>query len=184
LYTSPNGKLPVRWLAIETLKWAQIIADLNNHIFKDVRVFSKNGCVSYKFFAILFLFVNFRWSFGVLLFEVFSLGQAPYVNMENVEIMPYLQEGKRMQKPQNCPDEMQVKHILENITPSFSYELMISCWDENPKIRPTFTKICANLMKLLKRSSQDYNYLSIQSAENTAKFEFDWFGSDEEEVTI
>jgi hypothetical protein len=61
---------------------------------------------------------------------------------------------------------------------------MISCWDENPKIRPTFTKICANLMKLLKRSSQDYNYLSIQSAENTAKFEFDWFGSDEEEVTI
>jgi hypothetical protein len=30
----------------------------------------------------------------------------PYLGMENSEILPFLQEGKRLNKPEYCSDEM------------------------------------------------------------------------------
>jgi hypothetical protein len=41
-----------------------------------------------------------------LLFELFSFGQMPYAGMENAEILPFLQEGKRLDRPEYCIDEM------------------------------------------------------------------------------
>jgi hypothetical protein len=40
------------------------------------------------------------------LFELFSLGQMPYLGMENSDILAFLQEGKRLDRLQFCTDEM------------------------------------------------------------------------------
>jgi serine/threonine protein kinase len=50
------------------------------------------------------------WSYGILLFELFSLGQLPYIGMENSHILEFLEEGKRLDKPAHCSDEMQVQN--------------------------------------------------------------------------
>lgn len=49
---------------------------------------------------------KFRWAYGILLYELFSLGQIPYISMDNSEILPFLEEGKRIERPEYCLDEM------------------------------------------------------------------------------
>lgn len=44
------------------------------------------------------------WAFGVLLWEIMTLGQQPYPAISNVEILRYLREGERLGKPNDCPD--------------------------------------------------------------------------------
>lgn len=56
---------------------------------------------------------------------------------------------------------------------------MLSCWQENPNDRPTFTDISAQLMQMLEIANQDYNYVD---ALNSIETEVEVSGSDE--VTI
>ena len=47
------------------------------------------------------------WSFGVLLWELMTLGDSPYPELENIEnLFQLLREGFRMEQPENCPLEM------------------------------------------------------------------------------
>ena len=46
------------------------------------------------------------WSFGVLLWEVMSLGQQPYQARSNVEVLQYVRTGGRLNCPVNCPSKM------------------------------------------------------------------------------
>ncbi|EFB18812.1 hypothetical protein PANDA_015266, partial [Ailuropoda melanoleuca] len=55
------------------------------------------------------------WSFGVLLYEVFTYGQCPYEGLSNHETLPC---------PASCPAEV--------------YTLMLECWRDSPEERPTF----------------------------------------------
>ncbi|XP_031636726.1 tyrosine-protein kinase Shark isoform X2 [Contarinia nasturtii] len=64
------------------------------------------------------------WSFGVTLWEMFSFGQTPYGDMKGVEVIKMVEMGSRLSKPLACPDNV--------------YEIMSSCWNYNPKDRPTF----------------------------------------------
>ncbi|PAV91911.1 hypothetical protein WR25_13979 [Diploscapter pachys] len=64
------------------------------------------------------------WSFGVTLYEFYSLGQRPYHDIASSDLMAYLKEGNRLPKPELCPDEM--------------YELMEKCWSMNPEDRLSF----------------------------------------------
>lgn len=65
------------------------------------------------------------WSFGVTLWEMFSLGLPPYgENMMGKDVIELIERGERLQKPELCPD---------NIS-----EMMQNCWNYNPKERPTF----------------------------------------------
>jgi serine/threonine protein kinase len=52
------------------------------------------------------------WSYAVLLYELFSLGEVPYFGMDNSEILAFLEEEKRLRKPELCPDEMHVLYYL------------------------------------------------------------------------
>jgi len=80
------------------------------------------------------LYLN-RWAFGILLWEILTIGGTPYPTISNHELLGALKSGYRMEKPQMCSDEM--------------YELMRQCWMENPAERPSFTVIREQLERMM-----------------------------------
>ncbi|EPY74694.1 fibroblast growth factor receptor 2 isoform 13 [Camelus ferus] len=78
-----NGRLPVKWMAPEAL-------------FD--RVYTHQSDV---------------WSFGVLMWEIFTLGGSPYPGIPVEELFKLLKEGHRMDKPANCTNELRKKRYLE-----------------------------------------------------------------------
>ncbi|XP_054572742.1 vascular endothelial growth factor receptor 3 [Eptesicus fuscus] len=76
------------------------------------------------------------WSFGVLLWEIFSLGASPYPGVQiNEEFCQRLKEGTRMRAP-------------ELATPAIR-RIMLSCWSGDPKERPAFSELVEMLGDLL-----------------------------------
>ncbi|KAI7799925.1 tyrosine-protein kinase SRK2 [Triplophysa rosa] len=64
------------------------------------------------------------WSFGILLYEIFTFGQMPYPTLTNYQVVKKLTTGYRMSCPPNCQ--------------KYLYEIMSDCWKEVPADRPTF----------------------------------------------
>lgn len=64
------------------------------------------------------------WSFGVLLYEVFTYGRCPYEGMSNHETLQQISRGYRLPRPAACPAEV--------------YALMLGCWRRCPEERPDF----------------------------------------------
>ncbi|XP_060723739.1 tyrosine-protein kinase RYK isoform X3 [Tachysurus vachellii] len=92
-----NENRPVRWMALESL--------LNND-------FSSASDV---------------WAFGVTLWELMTLGQTPYVDIDPFEMAAYLKDGYRIAQPINCPDEL--------------FAVMACCWALDPEERPKFQQL-------------------------------------------
>ncbi|KAK3709038.1 hypothetical protein QZH41_014917 [Actinostola sp. cb2023] len=46
------------------------------------------------------------WSYGVALWEIFSMGGSPYPTITNSQLVQLLRRGHRMDKPYLCPDDM------------------------------------------------------------------------------
>nr|XP_058139198.1 vascular endothelial growth factor receptor 3 isoform X2 [Dasypus novemcinctus] len=81
------------------------------------------------------------WSFGVLLWEIFSLGASPYPGVQiNEEFCQRLREGTRMRAP-------------ELATPAIR-SIMLSCWSGDPKARPAFSELVELLGDLLQGGDQ------------------------------
>uniref|UniRef100_A0A8C1T4M1 Inactive tyrosine-protein kinase 7 n=1 Tax=Cyprinus carpio TaxID=7962 RepID=A0A8C1T4M1_CYPCA len=75
------------------------------------------------------------WSFGVLMWEVFSFGELPYAELTDDKVLEALQEGKlKLSPPQGCPSRV--------------FKLMVRCWAASPKDRLSFSDICAALNDL------------------------------------
>uniref|UniRef100_A0A8C1UKW0 Tyrosine-protein kinase n=1 Tax=Cyprinus carpio TaxID=7962 RepID=A0A8C1UKW0_CYPCA len=77
------------------------------------------------------------WSFGVLLWETFSRGVTPYTiphTLSNQQTRDEVERGYRMPAPNNCPGEI--------------YALMCQCWQYDPRNRPSFRKLKADLYAL------------------------------------
>ncbi|KAM7344585.1 anaplastic lymphoma kinase [Cochliomyia hominivorax] len=77
------------------------------------------------------------WSFGVLLWEVFSLGLMPYTGLPNPEVMQLVTNGGRLGTPPGCPPVI--------------YKIMADCWNPTPEDRPTFS----SLLERLKTVTED-----------------------------
>ncbi len=92
-----SGMLPIKWMAIESMTRQTYTTQT------DV------------------------WSFGVLLYEIVTKGGIPYPTMDSRDILKYLQDGKRLERPNGCRADV--------------YKLMRSCWNEESTERPTFTNI-------------------------------------------
>ncbi|XP_047141698.1 uncharacterized protein LOC100211524 isoform X3 [Hydra vulgaris] len=68
------------------------------------------------------LFTSFSdvWAYGVVLFEIVTLGGTPYPTISNRELLPLLKSGYRMDKPENCSEKivgMRIHyngHLLQN----------------------------------------------------------------------
>ncbi|XP_077100809.1 vascular endothelial growth factor receptor 1 isoform X1 [Siphateles boraxobius] len=81
------------------------------------------------------------WSFGVLLWEIFSLGASPYPGLNiDEEFFHRLKQGTRM-----CPPEYSTPEI---------YIIMWACWENNPEDRPSFTALVEILGDLLQTCVQ------------------------------
>uniref|UniRef100_A0AAY5L3W5 Macrophage-stimulating protein receptor n=1 Tax=Esox lucius TaxID=8010 RepID=A0AAY5L3W5_ESOLU len=71
-----KAKLPVKWMAIESLQTQKFTAK------SDV------------------------WSFGVLMWEMLTRGASPYPEVDPYDITNYLLKGRRLPQPQFCPDPL------------------------------------------------------------------------------
>ena len=67
------------------------------------------------------------WSFGILLYEIFTRGSEPYPGMEDEEVIRRVARGYRMPKPDGCPE--------------YLYGFMLMCWKRRPDDRPTFGRL-------------------------------------------
>ncbi|XP_006033571.1 tyrosine-protein kinase Fes/Fps-like [Alligator sinensis] len=74
------------------------------------------------------------WSYGVLLWEIFSLGAAPYPGLSSKQVLSQTQRGLRLRTPARCPAEL--------------CDLMLRCWEAQPSLRPSFGTIHRELMQL------------------------------------
>ena len=55
---------------------------------------------------VLSVLLCLQWMFGVTLWELMTLGQQPYADVDPFEMATYLREGFRISQPLNCPDEL------------------------------------------------------------------------------
>ncbi len=46
------------------------------------------------------------WSYGVVLWEIFSFGETPYKNLKSMEVAKHVQEGNRLPFPMGCPQDV------------------------------------------------------------------------------
>ncbi|XP_033372914.1 tyrosine-protein kinase Fes/Fps isoform X3 [Parus major] len=109
IYASTGGmkQIPVKWTAPEALNYGRYSSE------SDV------------------------WSFGILLWEAFSLGAVPYANLSNQQTREAVEHGMRLDPPEQCPEEV--------------YQLMHRCWEYDPCKRPSFSTIHQDLVAIRKR---------------------------------
>ncbi|KAK5876193.1 hypothetical protein CesoFtcFv8_027188 [Champsocephalus esox] len=91
------------------------------------------------------------WSFGVTMWEIVSRGRTPYPGVSNHELLELLLSGHRLKPPQDCDHKL--------------YEVMQSCWHEDPSLRPGFGELCETLRALLSElpeleASQEESYIN------------------------
>lgn len=88
------------------------------------------------------------WAFGVLMWEITSLGQQPYPARTNQEVLHYVRTGGRLPKPLNCPNSL--------------HQLMLRCWSCVER-RPTF-KTCLEEIINLRITTEDSCLLQVFSS--------------------
>ncbi|XP_020660304.2 tyrosine-protein kinase BTK isoform X1 [Pogona vitticeps] len=102
--SSMGSKFPVRWSPPEVLLYSK---------------FSSKSDV---------------WAFGVLMWEVYSLGKMPYERFTNSETTEHVTKGLRLYRPQLASERV--------------YAIMYSCWHEKAEERPTFQTLLGHIMDL------------------------------------
>jgi len=71
------------------------------------------------------------WSFGVVLWEIFSYGLQPYYGYTNQEVIEMIRSRQLLPCPEDCPSRI--------------YAFMVECWHEVPTRRPNFAEIHTRL---------------------------------------
>uniref|UniRef100_A0A2A4J7W8 receptor protein-tyrosine kinase n=1 Tax=Heliothis virescens TaxID=7102 RepID=A0A2A4J7W8_HELVI len=116
---APRAALPVRWMAPEALLYS---------------VCSHHTDV---------------WAFGILLWEIVTLGSTPYAAMSGREVLGAVTEGYRLERPAHCAPQL--------------YRAMHACWHADPSQRPSFAELKAQLAELLDNEPNEGNYVDLDS---------------------
>ncbi|CAG5129483.1 unnamed protein product, partial [Candidula unifasciata] len=112
-----DGPVPVKWMALESF----------TH-----RIYTTKSDV---------------WSYGVLLWELFSLGGNPYPGVEiNEKFIGLLKSGYRMERPPYSSDQL--------------YKIMLQTWKVDPEERPTFSELVTKIGDSLEANVKQY-YLDL-----------------------
>ncbi|XP_053393446.1 uncharacterized protein LOC123564849 [Mercenaria mercenaria] len=83
------------------------------------------------------------WSYAVVLWEIFSLGETPYTG-KGTDLPKRLKKGERLSKPEQCDDTW--------------YGVMRKCWSYEARKRPKFSDIRLELDNLFVASPGDDYY--------------------------
>uniref|UniRef100_A0A914DMR4 receptor protein-tyrosine kinase n=1 Tax=Acrobeloides nanus TaxID=290746 RepID=A0A914DMR4_9BILA len=110
-----NIRLPLKWMALESLI---------------SKVFSEKSDV---------------WSFGVLIYEMFSFGRVPYAGLNDDELVGFLENGHRLERLMNVDQSL--------------HEIMTECWMSNPEDRPKFTYLEEKFHVFIEILSELYGYV-------------------------
>ncbi|XP_069574123.1 tyrosine-protein kinase TXK isoform X1 [Brachyistius frenatus] len=104
-YTSSSGaKFPVKWSPPEVLHYSK---------------YSSKSDV---------------WSFGVVMWEIYSEGRIPFENRSNQEVVNDITRGIRLYRPHRASQPL--------------YAIMYRCWHEKPHGRPSFSELLEEIRKL------------------------------------
>ncbi|XP_008428979.2 high affinity nerve growth factor receptor isoform X3 [Poecilia reticulata] len=76
------------------------------------------------------------WSFGVVLWEIFTYGKQPWYQLSNSEAIECITQGRELERPRTCPKEV--------------YLLMHGCWQREPQQRMVIKDIHSRLLELVK----------------------------------
>ncbi|XP_068731951.1 uncharacterized protein [Montipora capricornis] len=115
VYKVDTGKkLPVKWMAPES-------------IFEEI--FTTRSDV---------------WSYGVVLWEIATLGGSPYALKKHKEVLESLKSGYRLEKPDMCTDRV--------------YTLMTDCWNQDPDERPSFERLYKRLDDMLEEQAEYFSW--------------------------
>ncbi|KAG7498102.1 tyrosine-protein kinase TXK-like [Solea senegalensis] len=97
-YTSSSGaKFPVKWSPPEVLHYNK---------------YSSSSDV---------------WSYGVVMWEIYSEGRTPFENRSNLEVVNDITRGIRLHRPHRASQSL--------------YTVMYRCWHEKPHCRPSFSEL-------------------------------------------
>ncbi|XP_068677454.1 fibroblast growth factor receptor 4-like [Montipora foliosa] len=115
VYKVDTGKkLPVKWMAPES-------------IFEEI--FTTKSDV---------------WSYGVVPWEIATLGGSPYALKKHKEVLESLKSGYRLEKPDICTDRV--------------YTLMTDCWNQDPDERPSFERLYKRLDDMLEEQEEYFSW--------------------------
>uniref|UniRef100_A0A673GGC8 Tyrosine-protein kinase n=1 Tax=Sinocyclocheilus rhinocerous TaxID=307959 RepID=A0A673GGC8_9TELE len=103
--TQDTAKLPVKWTSPEALR---------------EKAFSTKSDV---------------WSYGILLWEIYSFGRVPYPRIPLKEVVPRVEKGYKMDAPDGCP--------------AVVYDIMKQCWTLDPVARPSFRELSQKLQDII-----------------------------------
>ncbi|KAJ7409401.1 hypothetical protein WISP_114134 [Willisornis vidua] len=67
------------------------------------------------------------WSFGVILWEIFTYGKQPWFQLSNTEVIECITQGRVLERPRVCPKEV--------------YDIMLGCWQREPQQRLNIKEI-------------------------------------------
>ncbi|XP_042882555.1 mast/stem cell growth factor receptor-related protein Kit-like [Penaeus japonicus] len=110
---SKSAPLPVKWMSVEALRDG---------------IFSTQSDV---------------WAFGVVMWEIFSLGRSPFPGISVDEnFVKKLESGLRMERPRFSTEAL--------------YKVMQDCWKINPEHRPPFDELEKSLGRMLSEGDKAY----------------------------
>ncbi|KAL1777905.1 high affinity nerve growth factor receptor isoform X1 [Sigmodon hispidus] len=74
------------------------------------------------------------WSFGVVLWEIFTYGKQPWYQLSNTEAIECITQGRELERPRACPPDV--------------YAIMRGCWQREPQQRHSMKDVHARLQAL------------------------------------
>ncbi|XP_069691474.1 fibroblast growth factor receptor 2 isoform X2 [Periplaneta americana] len=111
-------KVPLRWLSVEAMR---------------DNLYSSKSDV---------------WAYAIVLWEIGTLGGFPYPTISDMDLLSFLLEGKRLEKPDNCSDEL--------------YSLMLQCWSHSSDMRPSFEEIVKHLNSIMCRKRVYVDFTTLK----------------------
>ncbi|XP_016143980.1 platelet-derived growth factor receptor alpha [Sinocyclocheilus grahami] len=108
----------------------------NNYVSKGSTFLPVKWMAPESIFDNLYTTLSDVWSYGILLWEIFSLGGTPYPGMVvDSSFYNKIKSGYRMVKPEHASSDV--------------YELMMKCWNSEPEKRPSFHSLSDTVTSLL-----------------------------------
>ncbi|XP_071479011.1 tyrosine kinase receptor Cad96Ca-like [Diadema antillarum] len=94
------------------------------------------------------------WSYGVLLWELITLGAQPYPGLSDDELEERVCGGYRMRRPRHCSQEL--------------YKIMTSCWQASVKNRCQFEDLLSRMDRTLEAAN---DYISLNNMDDEDIYE-------------